>query len=126
MRFRNQTDRNRLDADFAANAIRIGYVISRCAWNERGVDGSGNPARRTGDHIDATRHQFARQDDRILDGPFKARPIRRRTSEKNRSILRPYCPHGFRDFERETHAALQIPAISIVAPVRQRTEKLMN
>ena len=126
MRFRNQTDRNRLDADFAANAIRIGYVISRRAWNERGVDGSGNPARRTGDHIDATRHQFARQDDRILDGPFKARPIRRRASEKYRPILRPYRPHGFRDFERETHAALQISAISIVAPVRQRTEKLMN
>ena len=126
MRFGNQTDRNGLDSDFAAHAIRVSYVISRRAGYKCGVDRSGNAARRTGDHIDATRHQFARQDDRILNGPFKARPVRRRTSEKYRPILRPYRANGFRDFERETHAALQISAVAIVAPVRQRTEKLMD
>jgi hypothetical protein len=40
--------------------------------------------------------------------------------------LRPYRANGFRDFERETHAALQISAVAIVAPVRQRTKKLMD
>src|SRR5215468_12060615 len=55
MRFRNQTDRNGLDSDFAEHAIRVSYVISRRAGYECGVDRSGNAARRTGDYVDATR-----------------------------------------------------------------------
>src|SRR5262249_5919941 len=56
MGFRNQTERNGLDSDFAPHAYRVGYVISRSARHECGIDGAGDAARRTGDHVDATRH----------------------------------------------------------------------
>src|SRR6185312_987256 len=125
-RFGNQSHRNSLDAGFVPHALRIGDMVARSARHNFRIDRSAYATRRTGDDIHPAVRQFAREDDRVVDRPLAPWSVGGRASKKQWPVVRPHCPHGLGNFERETHSALQVAAVTVIAPVCERAEKLVN
>src|SRR4029077_5730726 len=125
-RFGNQSHRNSLDAGFVPHALRIGDMVARSTRHNFSVDWSAYATRRTGDDIHPAIRQFAREDDRIVDRPLAPWPVGGRASKKQRPVIRPHCPHCLGNFEREPLPPWRGAAVTVIAPVRERAEKLVN
>src|SRR5207237_1278 len=60
------------------------------------------------------------------DGPLTAWTVGRRASKEQRPVVRPYFSDCLCNLEREAHTAFQVSAVAVIAPVRERAEKLMD
>ena len=116
-----------------SHAFREGCLVTRALGDghERDRPGHerdrpGHAARRADERIDATRLQCAGEFDRIVERPAALGPVRRRTAEEKRPVVRPRLANTFRDLQRKPHPVGKAAPIRILPPVRKRREELVD
>jgi hypothetical protein len=82
--------------------------------------------RMTAYDFDATRLGGHGDFNRIFECPRRAAAIDGGQAQKYRLVPGPHRAHGLGDLHARTHAAFEITAVGVFAPVDQRRQKLMD
>ncbi len=119
----NEADGHGGDAGLAADALGKRHLVAGADLQLLLRDRAS--ARRS-DVVAAPSLELGREHDAVIERPAAFGPVGRRDAHADRLSLRHHGADRVVDLQREPHAALQRPAISVGALVGERREKVVN